>query len=44
MNLKAEEELEMLRSLRMKLETDSNNLNARINSAIEVLRGEVNGR
>ncbi len=44
MSLKAEEELEMLRSLRTKLETDSNNLNARINSAIEVLRGEINGR
>ena len=44
MNHKAEEELEMLRSLRLKLETDSENLNARISNAIEVLRGELNGR
>ena len=44
MNLKAEEELEMLRSLRTKLESDSENLNARINSAIEVMRGGINGR
>ena len=43
MNLKANEELEMLKSLRLKLESDSDNLNKRINSAWEVLRGEGNG-
>ena len=43
MNLKANEELEMLKSLRLKLESDSDNLNKRINSAWEILRGEGNG-
>ena len=38
MTAKVNEELETLRSLRMKLERDSENLNARISSAIEVLR------
>ena len=41
MTQKANEELEMLRSLRLKLEDDREMLNARIDSAIEVLR---NGR
>ena len=41
---KVNEELEMLRSLRLKLEDDREMLNARINSAIEVLRGAQNGR
>lgn len=41
MTQKVNEELEMLRSLRAKLEDDREMLNARINSAIEVLR---NGR
>mgnify|MGYP007070241478 CR=1 FL=1 len=41
MTQKANEELEMLRSLRLKLEDDHEMLNARIDSAIEVLR---NGR
>ncbi len=44
MNHKAEEELEMLRSLRLRLESDSESLNKRINSAWEVLRGEINGK
>ncbi len=37
-------ELEMLRSLRLKLEDDREMLNARINSAIEVLRSGTGGR
>ncbi len=41
---KANEELEMLRSLRLKLEDDREMLNARINSAIEVLRSGTGGR
>ena len=44
MTTKANEELEMLRSLRLRLESDRDTLNARINSAIEVLRSEINGR
>ena len=44
MTQKANEELEMLRSLRLKLEDDREMLNARINSAIEVLRGGTGGR
>lgn len=44
MTQKANEELEMLRSLRLKLEDDREMLNARINSAIEVLRSGTNGR
>ncbi len=44
MTQKANEELEMLRSLRLKLEDDRDMLNARINSAIEVLRSGTNGR
>ncbi len=44
MTQKANEELEMLRSLRLKLEDDREMLNARINSAIEVLRSGAGGR
>ena len=44
MTQKANEELEMLRSLRLKLEDDREMLNARINSAIEVLRSGTGGR
>lgn len=44
MTQKVNEELEMLRSLRLKLEDDRDMLNARINSAIEVLRSGTNGR
>ena len=44
MTQKANEELEMLRSLRIKLEDDREMLNARINSVIEVLRSGANGR
>ncbi len=44
MTQKANEELEMLRSLRLKLEDDRSTLNARIDSAIEVLRGTQNVR
>ncbi len=44
MTQKANEELEMLRSLRIKLENDREMLNARINSAIEVLRSGTGGR
>lgn len=40
MNTKANEELEMLKSLRLKLESDSDSLNKRINSAWEMLRSE----
>ncbi len=44
MTQKVNEELAMLRSLRLKLEDDRDMLNARINSAIEVLRSGTNGR
>ena len=44
MTTKANEELEMLRSLRLRLESDRDTLNARINNAIEVLRSGINGR
>ena len=44
MTQKVNEEMETLRSLRLKLENDRDMLNARINSAIEVLRGGTNGR
>ena len=44
MTTKANEELEMLRSLRLRLESDRDTLNARIDSAIEVLRSGINGR
>ena len=44
MTTKANEELEMLRSLRLRLESDRDTLNARIDSAIEVLRSDINGR
>ena len=44
MRQKAEEELEMLKSLRMKLEADSEALNSRIDSAWEMLRGGADGR
>ena len=44
MTQKANEELEMLRSLRIKLEDDREMLNARINNAIEVLRSGTGGR
>lgn len=44
MTQKAEEEIEMLRSLRLKLESDSENLNRRIDSAWEMLRSDANGK
>ena len=44
MTQKANEELEMLRSLRIKLEDDREMLNGRINNAIEVLRSGTGGR
>ena len=44
MTTKANEELEMLRSLRLRLESDRETLNARIDNAIEVLRSDINGR
>jgi len=44
LNMKINEELEMLKSLRLKLESDSESMNARLNSAWEILRGENNGR
>ena len=44
MTLKVNEEIEMLKSLRLKLETDRETLNNRIDNALEVLRGEINGR
>lgn len=43
MNSKVNEEIEMLRSLRLKLEDDSELLMTKINNAWEVLRGELNG-
>ena len=44
MTLKVNEEIEMLKSLRLKLETDRETLNNRIDNALEILRGEINGR
>ncbi len=44
MRQKAEEELEMLKSLRMKLEADSEALHSRLDSAWEILRGGTDGR
>ena len=41
---KAEEELEMLKGLRMKLEADSEALHSRLDSAWEILRGGTDGR
>lgn len=43
MNMKVNEEIEMLRSLRLKLEDDSELLMTKLNNAWEVLRGELNG-
>ena len=44
MTTRANEELEMLRSLRLRLESDRETLNNRIDSAIEVLRSGSSGR
>ena len=44
MSVKAEEELEMLKSLRLKLESDSETMNKRIDNALEMLRSELDGR
>ena len=44
LNTKVNEELEMLRSLRLRLESDVESVNARFNSAWEILRGEKDGR
>ena len=44
LNRKIDEELEMLRSLRLRLESDSEAMNTRFNSVWEILRGEINGR
>ena len=43
MRLKINEELELLRNLRSKMESDYNTLNTRINNRWDLLRGESNG-
>ena len=44
LNVKINEELETLRDLRSRLESDRENMNTRFNSVWETLRGEINGR